>query len=242
MIGRQAMGAAALAMTAALAWGGRANAGACEKDADCKGDRVCDAGRCVAPHGANEAAEEPASGVRVKVESNNPDATLARVTGTAVAYGSNGASASAMSTEVVCTIPCNRVLDRNSKYVFQGVSGFGAMSGQFALPARDAVTLKVDSRSQGGYVLGFMGTVLAGTALIVGGTFWGVGAAVDRPGFETAGMVTTLISLPLLVGSIYLMIHNQTSISTEKGEDLASVPIHPRKGFGVAPQGLGWTF
>ena len=239
---------AAIAALTLIGFSVDANAGVCEKDSDCKGDRVCEAGACVSPQPAPGtvpapgpvAAPPPANGVLVTIESNEPNATLARIAGTAVAYGAGGTTATAIGYEVVCTLPCNKVVDRNSKYVIQGVSGFGGNSSQFVLPARDSVVLKVESRSHGGFVLGFLGTTLSATALILGATFWGVGAAVDKDSFETTGMIITLVSVPLLIGSIYLMAHNSTSVTTEKGESLAK----KRSPTGVAfsPARGGWVF
>jgi len=245
LIGTKTLAAAIAAITT-IGLAVDAHAGACEKDSDCKGDRVCEGGVCVNPTPQAGAAPGPATapppagGVHVTIESNEPNATLARITGTAVAYGSGGTTATAIGYEVVCTVPCNKVVDRNSKYVIQGVSGFGGNSGQFVLPARDSVALKVESRSQGGFVLGFIGTTLSATALILGGTFWGVGAAVDRDSFENTGMIITLISLPVLVGSIYLMAHNTTNVSTDQGESLAKK--RAPTGVAFSPARGGWVF
>ncbi len=245
----------------------------CSKDTDCKGDRVCENGACVSPTATPEkasgqknekkgdkkgaksddkaveapaASADPAALVRVTMESNEPKAVLAKIVGMGVAYASGpGGYASASSTdyEMVCTVPCNKEVDRNYQYVIQNVSGFGGVSNSFVLPARNEVTLKVESKSQGLYVGGLLGGSFGASGLIVGLTFMGVGAGVDNGGFVKAGVITTLISLPLTIWGFYSMSTNATSVVTEQSETLARAPAEePGVKLAATPMGVGLTF
>lgn len=241
---RGANAAAIVAACYVAAWTAPARAGSCERDTDCKGDRVCEQGQCVDPVPAALPKSADGSGfpggVRVTIESNRPDATLARVTGSAVAFGSNGATAEATSYEVVCAVPCNKALDRNAKYVFQGVAGLGSMSGEFTLPSRDAVQLKVNSGSQGFYVLGAVGAAVSAAVLGLGGGFWIGGAATGSDDLRSPGMVMTLASAPVLVVSLILLVANGTDVTTDKGEHLASGPAGSPGP--ASPNGVGVFF
>ena len=208
-----------------------AYADGCAKDTDCKGDRICQQGACVEPSAAPAApaaaAPVPAAGanmVNLTIESNEPSAVLAKIVGRGVAYASGpGGYASAASTdyEMVCTVPCGKAVDRNFQYVFQNVSGMGGLSGTFVLPSQDALTVKVESRSQSGYIWGFLATTLGATGATTGVTFLGVGAAAGEDSFYTGGLVTTAISVPILVAGIWLMVTNGTTVTTSDGEILA---------------------
>jgi hypothetical protein len=165
--------------------------------------------------------------VRVTLTSNEPRAVLARVVGrgVAVASGPGGmATATSVTYDMACTVPCGRTLDRNFEYVVQNVSGFGGASSSFVLPDRTEVELRVESHSQSGYVLGFLGTAFGGAGLLTGGIFAGLGAAADMDGLMTAGLVTTLVSAPLFGFGLWGMIDNATDVTTERGEVLARTP------------------
>jgi hypothetical protein len=182
-------------------------------------------------------------GVFVTIQSNTDSAMLARVMGSSVAYATNGVSATATSYEDVCSVPCNKVVDRNYKYVIQGVSGWGAKTSEFHLPRTDKVTLKVTSRSQGAYALGFLGGVLTLTGATVGATFWGIAASEGND--ATVSIATTVVCGGLFIGSILLMIGNGTSVDTDTGQSLAKsteVPKRTEPGFALTPSGVQVRF
>jgi hypothetical protein len=223
-----------------------ARAGGCEKDTDCKGDRVCEGGVCldppprVATHPESGPGAAPANDVHVTLESNESAATLWRVTGRMLVCGAGGRCAAAATSEFVCVAPCKRLLDRNAKYVIQGVSGPARSTGEFVLPARASVTVRVESHSQTGFVLGTVFAGLSGSGLVVGGSLWGVGAGVGADGLARAGLVVTLVSVPALLGSIYLIAHNMTDVTTDHGETLAKTKR--RESVAFDPAVFGWVF
>jgi hypothetical protein len=184
----------------------------------------------------------PAAGlVMVHVNSNEPKASLARVSSAAVVYDSYGGSGSAMGFDIVCAAPCDLGVEPNQEYVFRNVSGFGGNSGSFVIPATSSeLTLNVESHSQGMYVLGFVGIMLGGSGVVLGGTLAGVGAGVDRPGFVTAGLITLAFSVPLSIWGIYEMIHNATTVTSSDGRELTLGT--QKKGFGLTPTGFAWAF
>ena len=185
------------------------------------------------------------SGPTVHVESNKPDATLERITAevTATASGPGGmATAHAEEFQLVCTVPCDKTIDHNAKYVFRNVAGLYAKSGSFILPARDKVELRVNSGSQGGFMLGFFAVTLGIVGAGTGGLFAGIGAGSDRPGWVAGGLVALGVSVPLLIGGIVLMGSNATSVTTEKGETLVKNGAPPGPRVGLTASGLGAVF
>jgi len=184
--------------------------------------------------------------VQVHVESNTPDATLERVAAesTASATGPGGTvTASGAAYELVCTLPCDKSLDRNAKYVFRGVSGFGGTSGSFVLPARDSVQLTVMSGSQQRFGLGVVGLAVGSGGVVVAGAFAIVGATSDSSGFLTPGLVGLTISVPILVAGIVLMVKNGTTVTTERNETLAETRRrHKRSRISLNVNGLGGVF
>lgn len=185
--------------------------------------------------------------VVVHIESNKLDATLERVAGEGIvqATGPGGtATAHAADYQMVYTVPCDKPLDRNTKYVFRNVSGFQGMSGTFVLPPRDRVRLDVKSGPQGLWGLGVLGTMVGATGALVGGTFavLGLVAHGDGSGKTEGGLVTLGISVPILIAGIYLMATNATSVTTEQGESLAKTKPSQKLPIGLTANGLGGTF
>ncbi len=203
----------------------------CEKDTDCKGDRVCSAGVCTEPSPPSS-GDKTAGTVMVHVVSNEPAAVLSRVTAeaTATASGPGGmASASASEYQVVCGVPCDTAVPINKVYVFQKVSGSGQVSGTFTMPARDRLTLNVDSGSQGMYFLGFMGELLGIMAGVGGLLVVPAGVALHNDGLTIAGGITAGAGAIVTVLSILTLNANGTHVTTDTGERLASHPNETEK-------------
>ncbi len=220
---------------------------ACEKDTDCKGERVCVRGECTDP--ADGPQPGAGAGVRVTIESNVAEATLARVasTGFASASGPGGsATAHSVGYEMVCTVPCDKVLDRNFRYVVQNVPAMYGTVGPFTLPAQPEVTLKVEAGSSSAWSWGLVGMFTGGTVSATGVPLLIAGLAADHDELTTTGAVMSVIGLPMLVAGIWAMAANGTEVRTGAGDVLAgdAGPDHRPTGPGTAStvRGLGWSF
>ncbi len=220
---RSSLAAKAAVLAVALA-PGLARA-ACEKDTDCKGDRICQGGECVAPGApAPAGGETPVpEGVFVTLDSNLPDASLAQVRsiGVATAWGPGGsATAHSVGFEPVCTVPCRKPLDRNYRYVVQHVPAVGGSTSSFILPDQPEVTLKVRGGSDSAYVWGFLGVVFGGTTALIGVCLLAPGLAIDHPELTTAGAITTGVGVPMTAAGLWAMEKNGTEVHTDDGRRL----------------------
>lgn len=90
-------------------------------------------------------------------------------------------------------------------------------------PGAHVVTGKPLER--GMYAGGIVATTLGGMALVVGITFTAVGAAKDRAGMKTAGLITGAAGLVALGGGIYLMLSAVPGVSVEPAAPRAAIPV-----------------
>jgi hypothetical protein len=124
--------------------------------------------------------------------------------------------------QVACASPCDKVIDGSRGQLFI-IDGDGVSPSEtFVLNDRQGDTVvHVDPGSSalqtGGAILGFY---LGIPAMIAGGTFLGVGAAVDGNGTDGSGMITagavTLVAGSLLLGGgIAMMVAGDTDVELE---------------------------
>ena len=240
------MAAATAAITSASATASADDDG-CRMDSDCKGDRVCDLHVCRSPSAPSQAitpvqAPSEVGLVMVHIDSNDPHVTLARVAANAIAYGSRNSVATATGYDVMCTAPCDIGVAPNQSYVFQHVSGFGARTDEFVIPARASeITYTVTTRSQNAYGIGAGSMILGFTGDLLGGVFAGVGAGVGNSGFETGGLVTLAVTVPLTIFGLYEMAHNGTTVRSSLDNE-ARVHAKAKSGFVATASGVGWTW
>jgi hypothetical protein len=183
--------------------------------------------------------------VKVHVESNAPDAVLARVADSASAtvVGPGGvATGFAEGYEHICSGSCDVAVPTNQRYMFLNVSGFQGHSDTFQLPARDSATLRVDSGSQALWVTGWTGMILGATGVVIGGLLWGAGSAGGQESAAGAGEAIALISLPVIALSIWAMHANRTRVTTDGGSELVRARSRNKAGFGLTARGVGWRF
>jgi len=202
---------------------------------------------------AHPPTEESTSMVLVTLDSNRPSAVLNRVgnrlhvsvTGSPGVY----ANASGAEYEVVCTVPCRKLLDRNAYYSIGDIAG--GRTAYFLLPNRPEVTLKIRSGSPGRYNRGFLLGALGSTGLLLGAVSAPVGIANDSNGALYTGIVAAAVGLPLLILGIVVVRANMTDVTTDQGEVLASRPKTGSAGvaslrkpgmFGLTSRGFGLSF
>lgn len=177
--------------------------------------------------------------VYVHLDSNDPDAELAHQTGESsghvgTIYG--GANYSSEDWEYLCAAPCDREVEGNQKYVVKNVSGWNGSTKSFVLHPGAAVDIEVKSHSKIGYLAGFVGTTAAASTL-------GIGIALAAVGFD-GGETMAIISAPVLLVSLYVMLHNRSHVEVHVAGAQQSVArrSRSRNGFGVTATGVGWQF
>ena len=189
-----------------------------------------------------ETAANVPEDVLVHVDSNRPHVVLARLADSAIATatGPGGtAIASAEGYEHVCGAPCDMKVRANLEYVFLGVSGgLEGKSNPFILPPGDRVTLRVDSGSPGMWFLGAMAAGAGGTATLTGGLLWLVSGESS-----TTGAIIALAGLPVLALGIWMVVRNETHVTTSNGGELTRrTPSRSPTSLHATATGVAWNF
>ncbi len=205
----------------------------CVKDTDCKGDRICENGRCSNPPQLSQTnapqveqkskASETQSSGRAELPTGADQVSVTMIADSPSAILQAGSMASP-GASIVCGQPCNGVPAKRSPQHFYVVAGDNIIpSTPFVLPPDDnKLTLKVDVSHTSTKVLGATAAAMGLVGVAFGGTFFVMGSLVDdMNSVKTPGLVVGLISVPLLVGGLIAAFGNNTHVRTESGQQLA---------------------
>jgi hypothetical protein len=170
----------------------------------------------------------PEGSVMVAMESNDPNITLDRITGSMSSIYVSGVTIPVGQWQTECRAPCGKRLDRTANYVIHGIGIVPSKA--FGLGEKDAVTFHVKAGSQAAAQWGFLLTATGAGVALAGAILLPVGAAVDNTTgslYGPAGGVCLALGLLMLLPGIPLLATSGTHVYADDGRQLAKVTEPP---------------
>ena len=115
----------------------------------------------------------------------------------------------------MCATPCSGPLHPVQFVVLRSQQPSPVILEVGRLPPGDVI-VSGKPLEQGRYAGGIVATTLGGMAVVVGTTLTAVGAAKDRNGMTTAGLISGAVGALVLVGGIYLMLQAVPDFQIER--------------------------